>query len=472
MKTEVADDIKQAMEKEVNKKKKFTGELFAIDENSKGIEKKDVKKKLLDGMEVWNEDEMERMGYYVEAKGLYRGLKVNDEDEFPDLGVNIGLPDIDSPSYKKKMKELEMMKEKEEEEEIKEMKVDIDIEEEEEEIQQDLEVDLVQELATEDNLQQLMAEEYNEEKHESQNTLGFNEFNKILDSHINEMEAKKKYGKENIDDALDTTASNKKMKKANNDEKKGNKQEREFDNMLQNMMGGALSDDEDDSNLGETQLIHTSKPQKAINNMLGDTMEMVTKFKKGTEYESQTYTSSAGGKLIINSIKKHYSKKNKRGKNKRKASEENKENKAVIPIKEEINEHIDLEEGDEIEEVEVVEELADEEGEYFDENDDGNWSNENYDDNDEKEDEEDEYSEDDSYSELPKLERQEKKDAKRPDYIDGMKVLKVEYTPQLTFEEDIAAQNMVNPDREEPESGDEDYAMGTTNRIKVKGQVL
>jgi len=470
MNTEVAEDIKQAMDKEVNKKKKFTGELFAIDENSKGIEKKDVKKKLLDGMEVWNEDEMERLGYYVEAKGLYRGLKVNDEEEFPELGVNIGLPDIDSPSYKKKMKELEMMKEKEEE--IKEMKVDIDIEEDEGEIQQNLEVDLVQELATEDNLQKLMDEEYNEEKQESKNTIGFNEFNKILDSHINEMEAKKKYGKENIDEALDTTASNKKMKKANNNDKKGNKQEREFDNMLQNMMGGALSDDEDDLNLGETQLVHTSKPQKAINNMMGDTMEMVTKFRKGTEYESQTFTSSAGGKLIINSIKKHYSKKNKKGKNIRKASEENKKNKAVIPIKEEINEHINLEEGDEIEEVEIVEELADEEGEYFDENDNVNWSNDNNDEEDEEDEEKEEFSEEDSYSELPKLERQEKKDAKRPDYIDGMKVLKVEHTPQLTFEEDIAAQNMVNPDREEAESDDEDYAMGTTNRIKVKGQVL
>jgi len=36
----------------------------------------------------------------------------------------------------------------------------------------------------------------------------------------------------------------------------------------------------------------------------------------------------------------------------------------------------------------------------------------------------------------------------------------------------VAAQNAVDPDREDPESEDEDYAMGTTNRIKVKGQPL
>merc|ERR1712130_642914 len=199
---------------------------------------------------------------------------------------------------------------------------------------------------------------------------------------------------------------------------------------------------------------------------MGDSMETITKFIKGKEYQSETFTSSAGGKLIINSIKKHYSKKYfKRGK-KAKTEEENKENKDkdVVPIKEEVNEHIDLEEGDEIEEVEVLEELAEEdgEGEYYDENDDGNWSNENENDEYEDEDEDEEYSEEDSYSDLPKLERQQKKDEKRPDYIDGMKVLKYTPTPQLTKEEDVAMQNIMDPNREEPESGDEDYAMGTT----------
>merc|ERR1712066_271008 len=64
MTTEVAEDIKQGIEKEAAKKKKFTGDLFTIDEKSKGLENKEKKKEknLLDGMEVWNEDEMERMG--------------------------------------------------------------------------------------------------------------------------------------------------------------------------------------------------------------------------------------------------------------------------------------------------------------------------------------------------------------------------------------------------------------------------
>merc|ERR1711879_322228 len=98
-------------------------------------------------------------------------------------------------------------------------------------------------------------EEYNEDKPKasSQNRLDFNEFDRILDNHINEMETRKKYGKETFDDALDTTSSNRKNKKeSDTNNKKSNKEEKEFDNMLQNMMGGALSDDEEeDINMGE-----------------------------------------------------------------------------------------------------------------------------------------------------------------------------------------------------------------------------
>lgn len=56
-----------------------------------------------------------------------------------------------------------------------------------------------------------------------------------------------------------------------------------------------------------------------------------------------------------------------------------------------------------------------------------------------------------------------------------MKVCKVEYTPALTFEEDIRLQEMIAPKpegEEEVESDPEDYLMGTIDRIKVKGQVL
>merc|ERR1712084_217044 len=105
---------------------------------------------------------------------------------------------------------------------------------------------------------------------------------------------------------------------------------------LGQMMAGGMSDDEDET-VGDTQLIKTDKRQgKAGLNILGDNYEMVTKFKNGTEYESQTFTSSAGGKLIINTIKKT----SKKGKRKYKKQEEEKENvipekKAIIPIKEE-----------------------------------------------------------------------------------------------------------------------------------------
>lgn len=106
-------------------------------------------------MEVWDEDKMDRLGYKIEVKGLYRGLKVNDGEEFPDLGVNIGLPNIDSPSYKRKMKEIELEEDK------------------------DVQIDLVQEIATEDNMQKLMDDEYNEGPKKAENKLGFNEFQNI-----------------------------------------------------------------------------------------------------------------------------------------------------------------------------------------------------------------------------------------------------------------------------------------------------
>merc|ERR1712113_179880 len=246
-------------------------------------------------------------------------------------------------------------------------------------------------------------------------------------------------------------------------------QESEFDNMLKGMMN--LSDDEDET-IGETQLIRTDKRQKAVANMLGENMETATKWRNGKEYESQTFTSSAGGKLIINTIKKT----SKKGKRKYKAAEAEKENipKEIVPIKEDINEHLMgeniMEEGDEIVEIEEVEEGQEEfvDDENYDADND-NWSDEQGNGEDDEEFSE-EYSDEDD--ELDKLERQLKKDAKRPDYIDGMKVLKVTQTPQLTYEEDLRLQHMIDPDREEPESDDEDYALGTTNRIKVKGKCM
>merc|ERR1711879_30356 len=103
--TEMADDLAQAIKKEEATKKKFTGDIINSD-NAKKAEKK--QKKLLDNLEVWNEDDMNRGGYYIEAKGLYSGLKVDDKNEFPDLCINANLPNIDSPGYKKDSAMLEI----------------------------------------------------------------------------------------------------------------------------------------------------------------------------------------------------------------------------------------------------------------------------------------------------------------------------------------------------------------------------
>merc|ERR1712048_369125 len=256
------------------------------------------------------------------------------------------------------------------------------------------EVDLVQQLATEDNLKKLMDEEYNETEKKDTIKLGFSEFQNVLDDHIKEMDIRKKNNKFDDDAALDTTSSNCKNKKSNS---KKNKQESEFDNMLGQMMAGNLSDDEDEL-IGDTQIIKTDKRQgKAGLNILGDNYEMVTKFKNGTEYESQTFTSSAGGKLIINTIKKT----SKKGKRKYKAAEAEKENipKEIVPIKEDLNEHLMnenmMEEGDEIVEIEEAEEGQEEyvdDEEYNADND--NWSDEQGN-CEEDEDLSEEYSEDD-----------------------------------------------------------------------------
>jgi len=116
---------------------------------------------------------------------------------------------------------------------------------------------------------------------------------------------------------------------------------------------------------------------------------------------------------------------------------------------------------------EIDEDNEDYDEEYYGDDEAENWS-ENGDYKDEGDYESDEESEE-SYSELPKLERQQKLDAKRPDEIDGMKVHKMQPYVPLDLEEDKPAQNQINVDRVDPESDDEDYLMGTINRIKVKG---
>jgi len=317
---------------------------------------------------------MERCGYFIETKDLHAGLKCNDKDEFPDLNINEGLPDIDSPSYKQANMDCENN------------------------------VDLVQELPTEENMQKLLKEEYNEnDQNKSDINIGHAEFQRIIDDHIGEINIREK--NQNLKNKIVNDDNKKSKKKA---ELYDIEEETKFDMMMQEIKEGGLSDNEDGVDMDGLNIIKTEKPIKALNNLVGENIEMVTKWRKGKEYESEQFTSSAGGKLIINTIKK-------KGK-KNKKTNENKEN-FNLPITEEKLQYesqdldhneLELIKGDnnEMLDIEEVEE-------YVEEPEDSYCS-------------EDEEFSDDSYSELPKLERQIKKDAKRPDYIDGMKVLKYE----------------------------------------------
>jgi len=265
-------------------------------------------------------------------------------------------------------------------------------------------VDLVQELPTEENMQKLLKEEYNEDgQNKSNPNIGHDEFQRILDNHIGEMNVRK--NNENLKNKVVNDDDNNSKKSKKKAELYDIEEESKFDLMMQEMKEGGLSDNEDGEDIDGLNIIKTEKPIKAMNNLVGENIEMVTKWRKGKEYESERYTSSAGGTLIINTIKK-------KGKKNKKANE-NKEN-VNLPIKEEKlqdfdHNELELIQGDDNEmlDIEEVEE-------YVEEPEDSYYS------------EEDQELSDDSYSELPKLERQIKKDEKRPDYIDGMKVLKYE----------------------------------------------
>jgi len=120
-----------------------------------------------------------------------------------------------------------------------------------------------------------------------------------------------------------------------------------------------------------------------------------------------------------------------------------------------------------------VEEI-DEDNEDYDE-DDGYFSDDKADNLSEKGDSKDEddngsdSKSETSYGSLPKLERMKLIDAKRPDEIDGMKVVKIVEYACLELGEDLPAQNQIDLERVDPVSDDEDYLMGTIDRIKVKG---
>merc|ERR1712232_945721 len=88
-------------------------------------------------------------------------------------------------------------------------------------------------------------------------------------------------------------------KKSKKSEKK--ESESQFDKMMANMDN--ISDEEDfEQTITETKT--NNRVTKVAANFMEETIETVKIFKKNVEYESETYTSTAGGKLIINSIKK------------------------------------------------------------------------------------------------------------------------------------------------------------------------
>lgn len=250
---------------------------------------------------------------------------------------------------------------------------------------------------------------------------------------------------------------------------KKNEKEGQDGNMLNNMAN--LSDDEDFGDFNMDNAVMQENKHKADREFLNEELEVLTKWKNGKEYKSEHFTSSAGGKLIINTIIK----KTKKGKRRQREieEEEKKEKDAKKSSQADIKKtDLDLIQdkldklGDDAEEIMEVEE-CDEDNEDYDDDEAVNWS-EDGDCKDGDNNESDEGSEE-SYSSLPKLERMQKLDAKRPDEIDGMKVQKVvEYEP-LNLGEDLPAQNQIDLDRVDPVSDDEDYLMGTIDRIKVKG---
>jgi hypothetical protein len=153
----------------------------------------------------------------------------------------------------------------------------------------------------------ILDEEYDENKNtEKAQKLEYAEFQNILDNHIVDMETRKK---DKGGEELDTTSSNRKNNKQN-------EKESQFDNMLKNMAN--LSDDEDFGENNMDNAIMQENKHKADREFLNEELEVLTKWKNGKEYQSEIHTSSAGGKLIINTIKKR----TKKGKRRQREIEE------------------------------------------------------------------------------------------------------------------------------------------------------
>merc|ERR1712043_57919 len=124
---------------------------------------------------------------------------------------------------------------------------------------------------------------YNEDiQNKSNVNIGHTEFQRIIDDHIGEMNIRK--NNENLKNKIINDDNKKSKKKA---ELYDIEEENKFDMMMQEMKEGGLSDNEDGVDIDGLNIIKTEKPIKAQNNLVGENIEMVTKWRKGKEYESE-----------------------------------------------------------------------------------------------------------------------------------------------------------------------------------------
>lgn len=327
--TAVADDIQKALTKE--KKKKFDGVIFGMETGKKKDSKtKKDHNKLLDKVDRWDFDDMEKFGYTIEAPGL---AEPNVDDlEFPALDGDNFYESIEAEEAANRQKMLEsknqtVMPAKPiatvrfqpslepilEENILGGMELSVPTELEicesiNVELQADADIDLVQVIASEENVAALLDAEYNDTKKETQPLLSHSAFNRVMDTHLKEMETRKKINPEKFEQKETFCAGNKPGKK--NQRKVSDVSDDDSENMLKGMGEAMDSDDEFGAvDLNAAPLLE--RKGKAGVLFMDETIEEVKKFRGGNEYKSEQFTSSLGGKLIINSIKKRTQKKGK-----------------------------------------------------------------------------------------------------------------------------------------------------------------
>ena len=408
-KTEMIEVIKE-------KKLKKDGDYIAAVINNVDDDKMKPKR-ILDVLEAVDDIELVTLGYEICGKGN-KPLELDCEDDFPDLNVNDNLADIADI----KLEETKPDKKGKNgcvdqgnlDLEVGDIELDMgDLNDINEMKQCEEYIDEIKgEMATEETMKELLKTEYEDSNTnvKKENTLPFEQFHSVLDEHILEMKTREKR-KDSEDDEVKPQKNAKVPKAA--DSKKNS----ERDKMLNICMENAV----------------TTVSKKTKNN---------------TEYETEEVAAENGSKIIIN-LKKSKKDKAKMIKN----------SKGVKKQSEEINEEKDYEvEYDENGEIVEVEEIGEEDYEDY-----------NDDDYDEEEEEEESEDEDD----MPKFEAQLKKDARRPDFVHGMKVLKIIRPDMIPYEEDIALQEaLIDKEDDGLDSDPEDYCIGTKVHMKIKGQPL